>query len=89
MKIIYITHDGLTDHIGQSQILPYILDTSLEHDFWVISVEKDLNNVKMLRETFSHNKNIHWTPIRYPSASIFGFFGEHKNDLHLCKNNYL
>lgn len=76
MKIIYITHDGLTDHIGQSQILPYILDTSLEHDFWVISVEKDLNNVKMLRETFSHNKNIHWTPIRYPSSSIFGFFLE-------------
>ena len=76
MKIIYITHDGLTDHIGQSQILPYILDTSLEHDFWVISVEKDLNNVKALREIFSHNKNIHWTPIRYPSLSIFGFLIE-------------
>jgi len=25
MRVLYITHDGLSDNIGQSQVLPYIL----------------------------------------------------------------
>ena len=25
MKVLYISHDGITDHIGKSQVAPYLL----------------------------------------------------------------
>jgi glycosyltransferase involved in cell wall biosynthesis len=47
MRILYITHDGLTDHIGQSQILPYLLGLSkLGFAISIISAEKSGNSAK-------------------------------------------
>lgn len=41
MDILYITYDGLTDFIGQSQILPYLLGCAAAgHGFTVVSFEK-------------------------------------------------
>jgi glycosyltransferase involved in cell wall biosynthesis len=40
-KVLYITYDGLTDPIGQSQILPYLLGCARAgHELTVISFEK-------------------------------------------------
>ena len=39
MKILYLTYDGLSDPLGQSQILPYIFKLNKEHDFDIISFE--------------------------------------------------
>ncbi|MFZ2739260.1 MAG: glycosyltransferase [Burkholderiaceae bacterium] len=36
MRVLYITHNGLADHIGQSQVLPYLL--GLAHEGFAITV---------------------------------------------------
>jgi glycosyltransferase involved in cell wall biosynthesis len=39
--VLYITHDGLTDHIGRSQIVPYLRGLAARgHRIQVLSVEK-------------------------------------------------
>lgn len=43
-KLLYITYDGLTDPLGQSQIIPYLLGISFAgYDVTVISCEKKKN----------------------------------------------
>ena len=40
-KVLYITYDGLTDPLGQSQILPYLLGLSKQgYQFTILSFEK-------------------------------------------------
>ena len=41
-KILYLSYDGLTDPLGESQILPYILGISSIKDskIQIVSVEK-------------------------------------------------
>ncbi|MCJ7779060.1 MAG: glycosyltransferase [Sedimentisphaerales bacterium] len=41
MRVLYITHNGLADHIGQSQVLPYLLGLANEgFAITVVSAEK-------------------------------------------------
>lgn len=69
-KILYITYDGLTDPLGQSQILPYLAGLSEEgYSFTILSFEK--------KEVFERNKtavseiikqyNIKWVPLSFTS----------------------
>ncbi len=49
-KILYITYDGITDPLGQSQILPYLAGLSGKgYEIHILSFEK--------RETFSRQKS--------------------------------
>ena len=44
MKILYLSYDGMTDPLGQSQVLPYLLELSkLGHQITLLSTEKDHN----------------------------------------------
>ncbi len=44
MKVLYLTYDGLTDNLGQSQILPYVFCLQQAgHRFHIISCEKPIN----------------------------------------------
>jgi len=66
--ILYITYDGLTDFLGQSQVLPYILGLEEKgYRFSILSFEKpekfDVN--KNLIEELILNKNIKWYPKKY------------------------
>ncbi len=59
MRILYLTYDGLSDPLGQSQILPYLEGLSQHgHEIIVISFEK-----KTLPETFRSDLRI--IPLRY------------------------
>lgn len=49
-KVLFISYDGLTDPLGQSQILPYICGLSASYKFTVLSCEK--------RERFEQNRSI-------------------------------
>jgi glycosyltransferase involved in cell wall biosynthesis len=41
MKVLYLTYDGLTDPLGQSQILPYLTGlAALGHEIHIVSFEK-------------------------------------------------
>jgi glycosyltransferase involved in cell wall biosynthesis len=67
-KILYITYDGLTDQLGQSQVLPYLCELSgLGYKFHLISCEKP-EKFKAQRagiEDICSKNNISWHPLAY------------------------
>jgi glycosyltransferase involved in cell wall biosynthesis len=69
-KILYITYDGLTDPLGQSQILPYLTGLS-KHGFrfTILSFEKKdrLRKEKQLVEQITGAANIEWVPLPFTS----------------------
>ena len=67
-NILYISYDGLTDPLGTSQILPYIVGLSKSgYRFTVISAEKPnaFTDGKKEIKTICHENNIEWHPIEY------------------------
>ncbi|WP_018341402.1 glycosyltransferase [Cytophaga aurantiaca] len=66
--ILYITYDGLTDFLGQSQVLPYILGLEEKgYRFSILSFEKPekFNSNKSIIEGVISGKNITWYPKKY------------------------
>jgi glycosyltransferase involved in cell wall biosynthesis len=65
--VLYITENGITDHIGQSQIAPYLLGLAgLNYRIHVLSAEK-VERAFLLKEykTLFENAGLHWTHIPY------------------------
>src|SRR5829696_3081750 len=67
-KVLYISYDGLTDPLGQSQILPYLTGLSKEgYEFTILSFEKkeklksEGDQIKKLTE----EANIRWIPLLF------------------------
>lgn len=71
-KILYITHDGILDHIGASQIYPYLKINSLSNKIYLLSFEKKKNfkDIQILKRKINQN-NIEWKYITY-HYSLFG-----------------
>lgn len=66
--ILYLTYDGLTDPLGQSQILPYLVGLSQRgYFFTVISFEKaaEFESKKQTIEGICMKSNITWIPQIY------------------------
>ncbi len=66
--ILYITYDGLTDFLGQSQVLPYMLGLEEKgYRFSILSFEKPekFDSNKQLIKGLIANKNIQWYPHTY------------------------
>ena len=67
MKVLYISYDGMTDPLGQSQVIPYLAGLSKEHQITIISCEKkeryqqQKNSIQTLLDTH----HIHWIPVPY------------------------
>ena len=70
-KFLYLTHDGILDHIGQSQILPYLKEYSKKTKVYLVSFEKSTNIelAEKLNKYIKH-QNIHWVILKY-HKSIF------------------
>lgn len=67
MKILYITYDGLSDPLGQSQVLTYMVGLAKRgYNVTIISTEKKsaTNMLGGIREILKNN-NISWHPIKY------------------------
>lgn len=67
-EVLYISYDGLTDPLGQSQILPYLTGlASAGYDFTIISCEKPerFHQRKAEIEKICSQYNILWKPIKY------------------------
>ncbi len=68
MRVLYLSYDGMTDQLGQSQVLPYLIGlTSYGHQFTLISFEKEENFEKNKEEVLKiiEGLNIHWIPLPY------------------------
>jgi glycosyltransferase involved in cell wall biosynthesis len=67
-KSLFITYDGLTDPLGQSQILPYLAGLSSNgHQISVLSCEKEERYSKFRTniEQICRTNKISWTPLRF------------------------
>jgi glycosyltransferase involved in cell wall biosynthesis len=67
-RVAYLTYDGLTDPLGQSQILPYILGLEAKgFEFVIISFEKPTayREGKEVIERAIAGKKIKWLPMKY------------------------
>jgi len=70
MTILYITYDGLTDPLGQSQVLPYVKGLSQKgFSMIILSYEKQDNYSKFKEELVKQlaDNNIQWKPLKYHS----------------------
>ena len=69
MKVLYISHDGITDHIGKSQVTPYLLGLAKNgHDITILSNEKDI-----------HSKDIQEYKSLFTESSIKWFINPYSN----------
>jgi glycosyltransferase involved in cell wall biosynthesis len=67
-KVLYISYDGMTDPLGQSQVLPYLTGISAGgYEIHLISFEKEElfhRNEALIRNICLAN-NIRWIPLKY------------------------
>jgi glycosyltransferase involved in cell wall biosynthesis len=67
-KVLYISIDGMTDPLGQSQVLPYIQGLSKKgYQFTLLSLEKRerFEKGRAVIEAICKESNIFWVPLRY------------------------
>lgn len=68
LKIIYISYDGMTDPLGQSQVLPYLIGlSSLNYEIHLISFEKEdrfLTRKNDIEKIIFKTKIV-WHPLKY------------------------
>lgn len=68
IPVLYISYDGMTDPLGQSQVIPYLIGlTKKGYVFTLISCEKEENYVqhKNKIQSILDKNNIIWQPISY------------------------
>lgn len=67
-QILYLSYDGMTDPLGQSQVLPYLIGLSKNgFQFTLVSCEKKerYSKNKSIIEKICLQNNIDWQPIFY------------------------
>jgi glycosyltransferase involved in cell wall biosynthesis len=67
-NILYITYDGMTDPLGQSQVLPYLIGlTKQGYKFTILSFEKKDRYVKYkhIIEKITADAGIKWEPLSF------------------------
>lgn len=65
--ILYLTYDGLTDPLGQSQVLPYLCGLSHDYAISIISFEKPdrFKESENKITKICNQHNLSWHPLRY------------------------
>jgi glycosyltransferase involved in cell wall biosynthesis len=67
-KILYISYDGMTDPLGQSQVLPYLVGLAREgYEFTILSFEKKerFERSKSTIEAITSAAGITWEPMQF------------------------
>ncbi len=95
MKVIYISYDGMTDPLGQSQVIPYLTGlTKKGHQLTIISCEKKdkFEQYHQPIQELLNSNSISWHPIHY--SSLPSILSKQLNLLRIkqkayqiCKNN--
>lgn len=82
MRALYISYDGMTDPLGESQVIPYLISLSKKGiEFTILSAEKKKNFLKRKNKISNllHENHIKWNPISYHAtppvfSAIFDLF---------------
>ena len=68
-RVLYISYDGISEPLGQSQIIPYLKKLANNNEIHIISFEKpaDLVLTKKIEQLRAKLKSfgIDWTTMRY------------------------
>ena len=67
-EVLYLSYDGLTDTLGQSQILPYLIGLAdAGYSISIISFEKSyrLDAYRDNIEGLCKGRGLHWIPLKY------------------------
>ena len=67
-KVLYISYDGMTDPLGQSQVIPYLIGLTKEgYEFTILSFEKSerFKKYKSAIEAVCIANGIKWVPLMY------------------------
>ena len=68
-KIVFLSYDGITDSLGQSQILPYIFGISSNKNYKITILSFEKTNNYLQNKDFILNKlknnNVEWIPLKY------------------------
>ena len=67
-RILYLSYDGMTDPLGQSQVIPYLQGLSKKgYQFTILSFEKprQYNREKEYIKVILDQSRIRWIPLRY------------------------
>ena len=67
-RVLYISYDGMTDPLGQSQVIPYLAKLRhLNYEITILSTEKEenLSKHKALIKRICEENNIKWEYIIY------------------------
>ena len=96
-KVLYLTYDGLTDPLGQSQVLPYVLELSRQgFSFVILSCEKPdvYKKNKGIIEKLLEGTDVKWVPVFYTKkppvlSGVYNYLKlkRRATSLHL-KNNF-
>lgn len=71
MNVLYLTYDGLTDPLGQSQIIPYMQGMVAEgYNVTIVSCEKTdrLQKEGKAIQSILQNQGIQWQPVHYSNT---------------------
>jgi glycosyltransferase involved in cell wall biosynthesis len=94
LKALYISYDGMTDPLGQSQVIPYLQGLAAKGiKFWLISFEKpdrlseSGGSIKKLLD----QSGIVWIPIRYTSkppifSTLYDLFKMRRNAYRIIRH---
>jgi glycosyltransferase involved in cell wall biosynthesis len=96
-KILYITYDGMTDPLGQSQVLPYLCGLAKEgYQFTILSFEKKdrYEKYQSVIKKITEDAGIVWEPMTFTTrppvlAKYYDWIRMKRKTLSLHqKNNY-
>src|SRR5215471_408324 len=95
-KILYITYDGLTDPLGQSQILPYLKGlSSVGFKFTILSFEKKsrFEREKKTIDKLTSESGIEWVPLQFTStppllSKLYDSYRMRKKAFELQRKNH-
>ena len=97
-NIIYLSYDGMTDSLGESQVLSYLKEISKSHSVNLVSFEKKENSNKVSRiKQITENHNINWKFFYYTKkppviSTLFDLFRMYfyvKKNIDLSKINLI
>lgn len=93
-RVLFLSYDGLTDPLGQSQILPYLMGlTKFGHHFTIISSEKPDRFESKKQKIYDAIKHypIEWVPLHYHKnppvlSSVYDYRAMYRTAINLHKH---